>query len=520
MSGDSASTLIRSVKHFFSGTMISRLSGLLRDISMAFAFGTQESVAAFLMAFRFAHLLRRLFGEGAMQSAFTPFFEKLKLISPERASRFFIDLLATLSTLLLIIVIVGMAGCSVILRNGWVGEGNAQVLTYTLIMLPSLLFICLFGLNASLLQCARSYFLPSVSPVLFNLVWTGAALLLANVPVDEAMPVLSGFIIIACACQWGITVPATIRLLKSYDSKAFWHRIRLFSPDIKQLLPPLLLAIVGVSAAQINNAMDVIFARYASSEGPAYLWYAIRLQQLPLALFGVGVSGALLPPLSRALKGGNLDLFRGHLSFAVRRCTALMLPMTAGIFLLGGASIQLLYGYGGFGQESIEGTTACLWGYSIGLLPMTLVLVLAPAFYAQDNFRIPTIASLVSMSVNILLNFWFIMGLGLGAASVALSTSLSAIVNVIILGYYLRDHAGHVINKKFGVSMLKTSCATLAAATACAWLSVSEFLPEGITMHPLAYILIQSALFTTVFFSVAYAIEAEDAFLWRAPASS
>lgn len=513
MSEDSTSSLMQSVKHFFSGTMVSRFTGLLRDIAMAFAFGTQETVAAFLMAFRFAHLLRRILGEGAMQSAFIPLFEKLRRVSPERAGRFFVDLTATLSLFLIAIITIGMAGCALCIGFDLTSEGNREVLVYTLIMLPSLLFICLFGLNAALLQCDRNYFLPGIAPVAFNLVWIAGSLLLAHTPINLAMPWLSAFIILACACQWALTLPKTIHILKRYDPKVMWSQTKIFTADVKHLTAPLLMAIVGVSASQINNALDVIFARYADAEGPAFLWYAIRLQQLPLALFGIAISGALLPPLTRALKSREIERFRNFLSFALRRSLALMLPMTAGIILLGQASIQLLYGHGDFQQESILGTTFCLWGYGVGLIPMTWVLILAPAFYAQENFRQPTRASIISMVVNVLLNSWFVMGLAMGPSSVAWATSISALVNMVILGYALKEHSTAIINAQFALSLLKTSIATAAGTLTV--IVANLFLTYHTSGEALIYLIAQTSLFTATFFATAALIHADDVFLWR-----
>lgn len=512
MPEDSTSTLLRSIKHFFSGTLISRVTGLLRDMSMAFAFGTQGSVAAFLMAFRFAHLLRRLLGEGAMQSAFIPQFEKLKSLSPERACRFFIDLSMTLSLCLLGVIALGMAGCGICVGLNLVSEGNREVLTYTLIMLPSLLFICLFGLNAALLQCDRHYFTPSIAPVIFNLVWIGAALLLAHVPIAVAMPWLSGSIILACAAQWALTVPKTMRILRKYDPQILLTKTSLLSSDIKQLAAPLFMAIIGVSASQINNALDVVFARYAEAEGPAYLWYAIRLQQLPLALFGIAISGALLPPLTRAIKNNDAHKFRHFLGFALRRSLTLMLPMTAGIFLLGSASVRLLFGHGDFHEESVVATTACLWGYAAGLVPMTLVLILAPAFYAQENFRTPTKASLLAMALNVALNAAFVMAMGWGSASVAWATSFSAFANMILLGIALKGDIKEILTVNFFQSLGKISACT-AVAMAGAFL-LMPFLPEP-PLATFSYLMAQTGAFAAIFFASAYVFKAEDAFFWR-----
>src|ERR1700722_18897818 len=150
---DTPHTILRSARHFLSGTVISRLTGLLRDIATAFAFGTDSAVAAFLVAFRFAHLLRRLFGEGALQIAFIPQFEKLKQKNPLRACGFFRDLKALLSISLLILIIVLMAVLGFFLYFGNISQNNGEILFLTFLMMPSLLFICLYELNSALLQC-------------------------------------------------------------------------------------------------------------------------------------------------------------------------------------------------------------------------------------------------------------------------------------------------------------------------------------------------------------------------------
>ena len=167
---------------------MSRISGMLRDVSMAYAFGTQPSIAAFMVAFRFAHLLRRLFGEGALQTAFIPEFEALRHHNEERAFTFFRSLTAILSLFLTLLILLC---CGVLACFMWFGNlhpDNYEILLLTLIMLPSLLFICLFGLNASLLQCEKSYFIPSVAPVAFNGIWVVSVLYLRTLRQNRRCP--------------------------------------------------------------------------------------------------------------------------------------------------------------------------------------------------------------------------------------------------------------------------------------------------------------------------------------------
>ncbi|MBA2727140.1 MAG: murein biosynthesis integral membrane protein MurJ [Parachlamydiaceae bacterium] len=457
---DTTHTILHSAKRFFSGTLLSRFTGLGRDISLAYAFGADSALAAFLVAFRFAHLLRRLLGEGAFQTAFIPTFEELRHESSQRAGRFFVDLYGALTLVLIAIIGFCLAGGSLLLGYADLSAGNAEIISLTLLMLPSLLFICLFGLNASLLQCEKYYFLPAFAPTAFNLFWILGALSLKGLTPEAAMPKLALFINAACFCQWLVTAPTTWNLVKNLGIKNAWKHLHPYAKDLSKLSGPLVLGMLGVGASQINNALDAVFARYASLEGPAYLWYAIRIQQLPLGLIGIALSGALLPALSRAIKSDqskeaiessddpkaeklepetqNPSKFRHLLSTTSKNCFLLMLPMTVGMFLFGRFGIQLLYGHGDFDSSDVTATTYCLWGYALGLIPMALVLILAPGFYAQKNYRLPMQASIVSMLVNVALNSWFVFGLNWGPTSVAIATSLSAWLNYFWLAYAMK----------------------------------------------------------------------------------
>lgn len=473
---DTASSLFRSANRFLTGTILSRVSGLARDVSLAAAFGTEASISAFLVAFRLAHLFRRLLGEGSLQTAFTPQFEKLRHECTEKASHFFKSLYILLTATLCGLIVIIMSSLALAIYFFEFNSDTLEIIKLTFLMTPSLLFICLFGLNAALLQCEKFYFLTGFSPVAFNLVWNIGIVYLASLTPTEAMPWLAGWVILACAAQWAITLPTTFSVVKQHSKHAWRVTSALWTPEIKNLIKALSMALIGLSASQINNALDSIFARYADLEGPAYLWYAIRMQQLPLALFGVALSGALLPPLSRAMKSGDLSAFKHFMNAALTRTLLFMLPITAAIYFGGDISVELLFGRGQFGSESIMGTTASLWGYGVGLVPMALVLILSPAFYARENYKTPVYASVASMILNVVLNTFMIVILGWGAAGVALATSLSAWLNALWLGWGLRKEIGQYTSQNFGI---KTAKIALAAAAGFAGVAVLDMVSWG-----------------------------------------
>lgn len=382
---------------------------------MAFAFGTNPSVAAFLLSYRLAHLLRRVLGEGCLQQAFIPIFEKLRGEEGEEAALGFYRLV---EKRMLQVVIPLIA-----LSTGILWNFSGSVPFLTLLMLPSLLFIALFGLNASLLQANRTFFLPAVAPVLFNVLWIAGALSFQFMPAEQAMPFMALTLNVGSLAQWLLTLPFVNR------GKTNDHSPLPFST----LLSRVGLGLIGVSATQINNAIDPFFAFYADASGPAYLWFAIRIEQFPLSLFSIALSSALLPPLARAVVRGDMVLSAHFFETALRRATGLLLPMTAFILLSSTALISLLFGWGEFGSVSIEKTALCLLGYACALVPSTWVLILASVHFAFGNFKKTAIASVITLGANVVLNSLFVFAFGMGAESVAFATALAAACNATIL---------------------------------------------------------------------------------------
>lgn len=393
---------------------MSRLSGLFREIAMAISFGASPEIAAFIVSYRLANLFRRLLGEGNLQAGFVPHFTALK----EEGGRFFRDVAYSMAIILLLTVAVLemiLWGLRAVAAPDW-----RQIVDLAMWMVPGLFFICLYGLNSSLLQCRKKYFIPAAAPVVFNLIWIIAVLIFPNVTF------LSIIITLAFAGQWFVTVFEGAKLLSFKE----WLKPTLFSPEFKKLLKPLFLGIIGIGAVQFNSALDSIFARFADLKGPTFLWYAIRVQQLPIALFGLALTGALLPSLSRT---ENPIRRNELLHSSLKQGAALMLISTFGIFALGRAGIQFLFYHGHFTFDDVTQTTHCLWGYGLGLVPSVFVLLLSSKFYAEKNYRTPTIASLISVGANLFFNALFVFVFGWGAISIAIATSLSAYLNAALL---------------------------------------------------------------------------------------
>ncbi len=487
---DTAQTVLKSARHFFAGTLLSRLSGLARDVVMAFSFGSSPEIAAFMVAYRLAYLFRRLIGEGNLQAGFTPAFEAARAKSSEEAASFYRDTTASLGVGVLGIVLL-LEGLFWALRQAVSDPAWLEILDLSMWMIPGLFFISLYALNAAVLQCQKRYFFPAAAPVAFNLVWILATLCIPSVPF-LAMAVTG-----ALAAQWLVTV----------DWSISWRGARLFQDNFRTLLKPLWLGVIGIGAVQVNSAVDALFARVADVAGPTFLWYAIRIEQLPLALFGIALSGALLPPLTRALQQGDRDRFRSLLEGAFRSSTALILPCMFGIFALGVPGLNLLYGHGHFDQRSIFETLYCLWGYAWGLLPSVWVLLLAASFYAEKSYHTPMRASLLSVALNIALNALFVFAFHWGAVSIALATSISAWFNAV---YLLRAVKQPVLGS-FVVKM-GVACAVPAVATffvAQAWMG--ETLPRGVAEQLVQFVAL-SALYGGGVVACAWGLKLQEFF--------
>lgn len=459
--------LAKFTKRFFSGTLLSRISGLGRDLAMAFSFGDHPSIAAFMVAFRLSNLFRRLLGEGPLQSAFIPHFEGLRSKDNAAASFFFNKLVIFLTLLILGITVLTEAGLGAALFFGDLSEGNREIIHLTQLLFPGLLFICLYGLNISFLNCHDSFFIPSFAPFICNGIWIVAALLIRHHDPSIAMVELSTWVVVGFAAQWLLTFPLTLRFLQIP-----WREWLVFkvTPEIKQLFKSFSLGAIGVGAVQINSMTDPFFARYADIRGPTYLWYSIRLEQLAFAVFGIVCVTTIAPRLSRAIKNNLLGEAQSLFSLSYRRIMAIMIPCTFAIAVLGLSAVNLVYGRGSFSEVAVVKTNLCLLAYGLGLIPAALILLTSTLFYARDNFRTPMLVSVGNVALNLVMNYVFVFMLDFGTVSTALTTSLCAWINYVLLiqlakreGWEVHYALSNVIKVSF-VSVVGAACALTAGA--------------------------------------------------------
>ncbi|MFY7842529.1 MAG: murein biosynthesis integral membrane protein MurJ [Rhabdochlamydiaceae bacterium] len=470
MTNDDKKSVSKWANIFFIGTFLSRLTGLFRDVSMAYCFGTHPLLASFMVAFRFSHLFRRLFGESALGASFVPHFEKIRKEDPKGGARFFRDLFFSLAVVLIAIVLLLELLLFIIRNNGWGSHDTLEILKLSMSMLPGIVFICLFALNSSLMQCEKKFFLSAISPGVFNIIWISAVFLFHKYDTAKAVSYLANIVSFAYLGQCLATCPSAYKYLKSH--LPFKERLvpQLFSHELRVIIKAFAFSVIGIGAVQINGALDTLFARVASLQGPAYLWYAIRIEQLPLALFGIALSTALFPSLTRILQSDKVEEYKELLVFALKRAFFLMCPCM--LFLLAGgfSLVNLMYGRGAFGDEQICQTAICLWGYSVSLVPTAFILLMAQAFYARKDYRSPTWASVLSVIFNCMVSFLFVYIFKWGPFSIALATGFAAVFNFWVLMYMLTTKIGSLISPQDLKVFFKIFMSSLITAVLVIWL--------------------------------------------------
>ncbi|PCI92293.1 murein biosynthesis integral membrane protein MurJ [Candidatus Aerophobetes bacterium] len=460
---DTTKTLSRSFSFYSFGVILSRLSGLARDVCLAFFFGTSVLIADFMVAFRFANLLRRVIAESPLSSSFVPTFESVKKRSLKEGFVFARDLFYTLCVLSALLVIVLILGSSIL--NQFLNDFHSfkKILSLTCLMFPSLIFICLYGLSSSFLQCEKKYFLPASAPVFFNLTWI-MWMAYAAMHKERCQALLGVGVIFSFFVQWVIVAFPIYRMFRTSMSVKEIFSFRLFHGSLSGMVKPFFMGAIGIGATQINSLLDSVFARFADASGPAFLWYAIRIQQVPIALFGVAITAALLPPLTRAIKASDTEHFKTLFKHGYKKSFAFMSFSFFGIVSLGSLATVVIFARGEFTSISCVSTSKCLLAYSLGLFPHAATLILASSFYASHDFETPMKASLFSVLINAFANAFLVFGLHMGAVSVALATSLTSLFNFFYLYIVFRKKWGRDVFEI--TSYLKSFACGLFAAGA------------------------------------------------------
>lgn len=417
-------------------TLLSRISGLARDVVFArlIGAGTGISADAFYVAFRIPNFLRRIFGEGAFSQAFVPVFTEYKTRTGPADMREFVDRLAGIFGLVLFIVtLIGVIAAPFLvyaLAPGFTGEKHDLTVAMLRITFPYILFISFVAMAAGILNTYGRFGVAAFTPVLLNLSLIGAALWLAP-HLDNPVMALAWGVFIAGVAQLLFQLPFLRRL-----GLLPRPRLRRGHEGVSRVFRLMLPAIFGVSVAQINTLINTVLASFLVTGSVSWLYYSDRLMEFPLGVFGIALATVILPSLSAQHTNGDRQEFSRLLDWALRWVFLIGLPATVALVLLAGPLLTTFFHYGAFGEQDVRMSSGALVAFSLGLLAFILVKVLAPGFYARQNTKTPVRVGMIAMGVNIVLSVALVFVLQ--HVGLALAISLAAMVNAGLLYRLLR----------------------------------------------------------------------------------
>jgi putative peptidoglycan lipid II flippase len=441
--GRRMSALLKSTTVVGLMTLLSRISGFLRDTLLAILFGATPGMDAFLVAFKIPNFLRRIFAEGAFSQAFVPVLGETRAKGSDAEVRELLDVVTgTLSGVLLLVSVLGMLGAPLLIllfAPGFQHDAGKFALSIELLRLtfPYILFISLTALAGGVLNTFGRFAVPAFTPVFLNLVLISAAIWLSP-HFEQPVKALALGVSLAGAVQLGFQLPFLRRMGMLPRLRWGWH-----DPKVRRILRLMVPVLFGSSVAQVNLLLDTVIASFLASGSVSWLYYADRLMEFPLGIFSVAIATVILPALSARHAEASSEGFSHTLDWSLRLLLLIVMPATVGLFVLAGPVIATLFQYRSFTADDAQMTRYALMAYAVGLLTFSLVKVLLPAYYARQDTRTPVrygVTSLVAgmgMSIGfVLLMRW--LGWPAPHAGLALAVALGALVNATLLYRGLR----------------------------------------------------------------------------------
>ena len=491
--------------------LCSRVLGLVREQVFAALFGGAALMDAFTIAFRIPNLLRDLFAEGALSTAFITVFSKTMTLEGDRSAWRLADKIATLAVIVLsaitILGIIFAPWLVSVLAPGFVGAKAELTITLTRIMYPFILLVSLAALVMGMLNARNVFGVPAMASSFFNLgsIVGGVALGWWLDPKFGARALLGMAVgtLIGGALQLLVQLPSLRRAGYRYRPDLHWRDRGVGA--ILRLMGP---SVIAASTTQVNVLVNSIFASELGNGPTAWLSIAFRLMQLPLGIFGVALGTVATPLLARLAATGNLAAFRGELARGMRLAFLMTIPCTIGLVLLADPIISVLYQHGRFTAHQAAESAAALRLYALGLCGYAALKVLVNAFYAIDKRKTPMVVSFIAVGLNLLLNWIFTVRLGWGHRGLAFSTACIATSNFLILYALMRRHLRLLESRAMLVLFGRLTLACGALALIC-WAG-GHFLLSGwatqALVPKLAALLLTIACGAAVFIACAAAL--------------
>ncbi len=459
--------LLRAASTVSLFTLASRITGLVRELLVAAAFGASTWTDAFNVAFRIPNLLRRLFAEGAFSQAFVPILAETRAQRGDEATRDLVDAVATLLFwVLLALCVAGVVAAPLLvyaMAAGLPQPGFHAAVSMTRWMFPYIGFMSLVALAAGVLNTWKRFAVPAATPVLLNVAMILAAGVLAPrfaVWGIEPIYAMSVGVVAGGLLQLGLQVPALLRigmLPRLRSLRAAWQH-----PGVRRVVRQMGPAVLGVSVAQLSLLINTQIASHLPAGSVSWLTYADRLMEFPTALLGVALGVVLLPQLASAQARKDDEGYSGLLDWGLRLVVLLALPSAVALLVFAEPLVASLYHYGAFGDRDVRQTVWALMGYGVGLLGLVGVKVLAPGFYARQDIRTPVKIGIVVLGLTQAMNAAFVPFIG--HAGLALSIGLAAVVNASWLLHGLRRRGAWRPAAGWGVFLARVVFATALLA--------------------------------------------------------
>ena len=451
--------------------MCSRLLGLARDQIFAALFGGGSAMDAFTAAFRIPNLLRDLFAEGALSTAFVTTFSKTIARGGDEAAWRLANKVATLTALVLgflcLAGIVFSPQLVAAMAPGFEPQKAALTVQLTRIMFPFILLVSLAALVMGMLNSKNVFGMPAMASSFFNIGSIVGGVIL-GFWIDphfgpHALLGLAVATVIGGALQLAVQLPSLVRLGYRFRPDFRWR-----DAGVKAILLLMGPSVIAASTTQFNVLVNSMFAS-TLGDGPIYwLSIAFRLMQLPLGLFGVALGTVTLPLLSRLVAAGQMTAVRAELARAMRLALLLTIPSTVGLIMLAEPIISVLYQHGKFNAYEAAQAAGALRFYAIGLAGYAALKVLVNAFYALDRRKTPMLVSFLAVGLNLLLNWLFTFHLGWGHRGLAFSTGCIATVNFLLLYWLMSRQLKGLETRRMLIMLGKVTLAAAALAAVCA----------------------------------------------------
>ena len=501
-------SLFKSASTVSAFTLLSRITGLVRELLIASTFGASALTDAFNVAFRIPNLFRRLFAEGAFSQAFVPVLAASKVQDGDEATRELVDKVATLLTLaLLVTCVIGVAAAPWLVWAMASGleqdpHGFEAAVFMTRWMFPYIGFMSLVALASGILNTWRRFAVSAVTPVLLNVCMIGAAWL--GAPWFKSLGIepiyaLGAGVMLGGVLQLAVQVPALLRIgmlpkirLTPANIKAAWA-----NPATKNITTLMMPALLGVSVAQISLLINTQIASHLTAGSVSWLTYADRLMEFPTAMLGVALGVVLMPQLAAARGAGDSARYSAMLDWGLRVVVLLAVPCAVALLTFAEPLVATLYHYGAISDRDVQQITHALMGYGAGLLGLVAIKVLAPGFYASQDIKTPVRIAVMVLIVTQLLNLVLVPYFQ--HAGLALAIGLGAVINALSLLIGLIRRGSYAPAPGWGVFALRVLGASallaaflLWAAEAVNWLGLKHQYGQRIGL--LALVLGASAL--------------------------